>query len=152
VAGVRLGSALSHVPDARRAPAPGPGDGSAILVLATDAPLQHPGLRRLCKRAALGLARCGAVAHHGSGDIAVAFSTADRTRPDANSRGAPELWGNALHDLFQAAVEATEEAVLNSLFGAEDTDGREGRLARALPLEPALAHLRAVRPDLLRAR
>ena len=78
--------------------------------------------------AALGLARAGSVAHHGSGEIFVAVATSDqRSFPD-----------RALDPLFQATVDATEEAVLCSLWAAVDTSGREGRLVRALPREKVL--------------
>jgi D-aminopeptidase len=107
--------------------APDPG-GSCIAVVATDAPLTPPQLERLARRAGLGLARAGSVAHHGSGEIFVAFATSDaRSFPDGE-----------LNPLFQAAVDATEEAVLCSLWAAVDTEGREGRLVRALPREKVL--------------
>jgi D-aminopeptidase len=123
VDGVPIGRLLDERPD--EAPAPG---GSCIAVLATDAPLAPPQLERLARRAGLGLARAGSVAHHGSGEIFVAFATSDeRSFPDRE-----------LDLFFQATVDATEEAVLCSLWAAVDTTGREGRLVRALPLEPVL--------------
>jgi D-aminopeptidase len=128
VDGVPVGQLLDEKP--REAPAPG---GSCIAVLATDAPLAPQQLERLARRAGLGLARAGSVAHHGSGEIFVAFATSDgRSFPD---RG--------LDPLFQAAVDATEEAVLCSLWAAVDTTGREGRLVRALPRERVLELYRA---------
>jgi D-aminopeptidase len=123
VDGVPVGQLL----DLRADEAPEPG-GSCIAVLATDAPLAPPQLERLARRAGLGLARAGSVAHHGSGEIFVAFATSDgRSFADRE-----------LNLLFQAAVDATEEAVLCSLWAATDTVGREGRLVRALPREAAL--------------
>ena len=123
VDGVPVGRQLDEQPD--EAPAPG---GSCIAVLATDAPLTPPQLERLARRAGLGLARAGSVAHHGSGEIFVAFATSgERSFPDGE-----------LNPLFQAAVDATEEAVLCSLWAAVDTSGREGRLVRALPREKVL--------------
>ena len=123
VDGVPVGRLLDERPD--EAPAPG---GSCIAVLATDAPLTPPQLERLARRAGLGLARAGSVAHHGSGEIFVAFATSgERSFPDRE-----------LNPLFQAAVDATEEAVLCSLWAAVDTSGREGRLVRALPREKVL--------------
>jgi len=123
VHGVPVGQLLDERPD--EAPAPG---GSCIAVVATDAPLTPPQLERLARRAGLGLARAGSVAHHGSGEIFVAFAVTDeRSFPD-----------RALDPLFQAAVDATEEAVLCSLWAAVDTTGREGRLVRALPREKVL--------------
>jgi D-aminopeptidase len=123
VDGVPIGQLLDEKPD--RMPEPG---GSCIAVVATDAPLSAPQLERLARRAGLGLARAGSVAHHGSGEIFVAFATtAERSFPDRE-----------LNPLFQAAVDATEEAVLCSLWAAVDTTGREGRLVRALPRERVL--------------
>jgi D-aminopeptidase len=123
VDGVPIGGLLGERPDG--APEPG---GSCIAVLATDAPLTPPQLERLARRAGLGLARAGSVAHHGSGEIFVAFATS----------GARSFDDRDLNPLFQAAVDATEEAVLCSLWAAVDTTGREGRLVRALPRERVL--------------
>ena len=118
-----VGRLLDERPDEM----PDPG-GSCIAVVATDAPLAPPQLERLARRAGLGLARAGSVAHHGSGEIFVAFATgSERSFPDRE-----------LNPLFQAAVDATEEAVLCSLWAAVDTTGREGRLVRALPREKVL--------------
>jgi D-aminopeptidase len=123
VDGVPIGRLLDERPDEM----PDPG-GSCIAVVATDAPLAPPQLERLARRAGLGLARAGSVAHHGSGEIFVAFATgSERSFPDRE-----------LNPLFQAAVDATEEAVLCSLWSAVDTTGREGRLVRALPREKVL--------------
>jgi D-aminopeptidase len=123
VDGVPIGNLLDERPDEM----PDPG-GSCIAVVATDAPLASPQLERLARRAGLGLARAGSVAHHGSGEIFVAFATgSERSFPDRE-----------LNPLFQAAVDATEEAVLCSLWAAVDTTGREGRLVRALPREKVL--------------
>jgi D-aminopeptidase len=123
VDGAPIGKLLAEKPD--EMPEPG---GSCIAVVATDAPLAPPQLERLARRAGLGLARAGSVAHHGSGEIFVAFATAtDRSFPDRE-----------LNPLFQAAVDATEEAVLCSLWAAVDTVGREERLVRALPRERVL--------------
>ena len=130
VDGVPIGLLLDERPDQ----APGPG-GSCIAVLATDAPLTPHELERLARRAGLGLARAGSVAHHGSGEIFVAFAT-------SGERSFPS--GRELDPLFQAAVDATEEAVLCSLWAAVDTTGREGRLVRALPRERVLELYRPV--------
>ena len=124
---------------------PRPPAGSCIAVVATDAPLQAPQLERLARRAGLGLARTGSVAHHGSGEIFVAFSTATSER---GSEASPirvdrvTVPDTHLDPLFAAVVEATEEAVLNALWAAVDTDGRSGRIVRALPHEPVLELLR----------
>jgi D-aminopeptidase len=130
VDGVPIGQLLDERPDnATNDLSQGrdPG-GSCIAVVATDAPLTPPQLERLARRAGLGLARAGSVAHHGSGEIFVAFATAtERSFEDRD-----------LNPLFQAAVDATEEAVLCSLWAAVDTTGRDGRLVRALPREKVL--------------
>ncbi len=118
--------------------------GSCIVVVATDAPLQAAQLERLARRAGLGLARTGSVAHHGSGEIFVAFSTAASERDDSPPTRLTRLCvpDGHLDPLFAAVVEATEEAVLNALWAAIDTTGREGRVVRALPHEPVLGLLR----------
>ena len=123
VDGVPVGELLDEKPD--EAPDPG---GSCIAVVATDAPLTPPQLERLARRAGLGLGRAGSVAHHGSGEIFLAFATSD----------ARSFSDRELNPLFQAAVDAAEEAVLCSLWAAVDTTGREGRLVRALPREKVL--------------
>jgi D-aminopeptidase len=108
--------------------------GSCIAVVATDAPLTAAQLTRVARRAGLGLARTGSVAHHGSGEIFLAFSTA---------RGVEALADAELDPLFAATVDATEEAVLNSLWSAESTTGREGRVIHALPHDDVLELLAA---------
>jgi D-aminopeptidase len=125
--GVPVGQLLEPPPAGRESPA-----GSCIGVVATDAPLGTHTLSRLARRVGLGLARTGSVAHDGSGEIFVAVSTSPG--PEA------EIDVNAF---FTAVVDATEEAVLNTLWAAEDTDGRDGRVIRALPHEPVLELLGA---------
>ena len=119
--------------------------GSVVVVVATDAPLLDRGLGRLARRAALGLARTGSLGGHGSGDVAIAFSASPAVRVP-HAPGRPTLTVEILDDddrgdgasaidaLFQAVVEATEEAVLNSLFVAETTVGRDGHASPALPV------------------
>jgi D-aminopeptidase len=126
---------VAGVPVGRHLPSQGRSNdaGSCIAVVATDAPLGPLSLERLARRAGLGLARTGSVAHHGSGEIFVAFST---------SPGGRDLDGRDLNPLFEAAVEATEEAVLNALWAAPDVTGREGRLERGLPHDEVLELLR----------
>lgn len=129
--GVPVGRLLGRSGPARARDA---GDGSAMVVVATDAPLAHRDLQRLGFRAFLGLARTGSTMAHGSGDYAIAFSTA----------GSPKRAEAAtLSGLFRAAVEATEEAVVNSLLRATTVTGRRGHRAEAIPLEPLLDILRA---------
>jgi D-aminopeptidase len=123
-------------------------DGSVIIVIATDAPLEARNLRRLAARAMMGLARTGAAGSNGSGDYAIAFSTADdvRVRPQAqNERNLPRtvktLSNDAMSPLFLAVIEATEEAIYNSLFRATTTTGK-GHTVEALPLDRTLEILR----------
>ena len=119
----------------------GAGDGSVIIVIATDAPLSDRNLDRLARRAFVGIARTGSPITNGSGDYAVAFSTAESVRRTAARRASAspieDLPNDQVSPLFEAAAEATEEAVLNSLFRAETTSGN-GMPIEALPLEPVL--------------
>lgn len=120
------------------------GDGSIMMIVATDAPLDARLLNRLARRALVGLARTGSVMSNGSGDYVIAFSTAEacrRKRGDAIHRVA-ELSNEAMTPLFQAAAEATEEAIVNSLFRSTTVEGHR-RTARALPLETVLESLKA---------
>jgi D-aminopeptidase len=139
VDGVPVGQALPAADEPRDDPA-----GSCIAVLLTDVPLGSAQLARVARRAGLGLARTGSVAHHGSGEIAVAVSTAARRpRDQRGSRLTVEaVPDEALDEAFAAAVEATEEAVVNALFAAPTTTGRDGRVAPGLPREPVLELLR----------
>jgi D-aminopeptidase len=124
----------------------GPGGGSCMIVVATDAPLSSRDLERVAKRAALGLARTGSFAAPGSGDYVLAFSTAEsvRRRPLATAPMAPvtvqELGHDDLAPLFEATVEATEEALINSLFRATSVTYR-GRTVEALPIDRTVAIL-----------
>ena len=137
--GVPVGRALPD-PDTWREPA-----GSCIAVVATDAPLAPNQLQRIARRAGLGLARTGSVAHHGSGEIFLAFSTSGRRpRAEVGRRALPQSFADAeLDPLFAATVEATEEAVLNALWAAPDVTGRAGRVVRGLPHDAVLDLLRA---------
>jgi D-aminopeptidase len=123
-------------------------DGSIIIVIATDAPVEARNLQRMAARAIMGLARTGAAATNGSGDYAIAFSTADEARvrvPAQNERNVPRslktLGNDAMSPLFLAVIEATEEAIYNSLFKATTTTGR-GHTVEALPLDRTLEILR----------
>ena len=117
--------------------------GSCIAIVATDAPLGSAQLTRIARRCGLGLARAGSVAHHGSGEIFLAFSTGGRRPRDGGTSRVhvTVVPDDALDALFAATVEATEEAVLNALWAATDVVGREGRLVRALPHDDTLALL-----------
>jgi D-aminopeptidase len=109
-------------------------DGSIIVVIATDAPLLPHQLRRLCKRAALGIGRTGTVSRTSSGDFAIAFSTAHRlSRTRADRDTVTTLRDNRLTALFQATIEATEEAIINSMCVAEPMVGQGDHAMPALP-------------------
>jgi D-aminopeptidase len=107
-----------------------------MIVLATDAPLDARNLGRLAARAFAGMARTGASFGNGSGDYAIAFSTAAelRVRTGARTTGGAVLANEAVSPLFQAAADATEEAIVNSLLAAETTTG-SGTTVPAVPLE-----------------
>jgi len=115
------------------------GDGSCMIIVATDAPLDARNLERLAKRALIGIARTGGYFSNGSGDYAVAFSTASSVRvPNraaSPTRTVTMLRDDAISPLFQAAAEASEEAIWNSLFKAVRTEGKDGHVAEALPLD-----------------
>ncbi|MEP7326523.1 MAG: P1 family peptidase [Gemmatimonadota bacterium] len=114
----------------------GSGDGSIIMVVATDAPILDRNLRRLGSRAIMGLAHTGSSASNGSGDYVIAFSTAPGMRRPAQGRRAAtaELENEEMSALFQAVSEATEEAIYNSLFMATTVEG-SGHRAEAIPLD-----------------
>jgi D-aminopeptidase len=117
-------------------------DGSIIIVIATDAPIDHRNLQRLAARSMMGLARTGSTASNGSGDYAIAFSTAPELRISRNQRLNPSLLSNeAMSPLFLAVIEATEEAIYNSLFRATTTTGK-GHTVEALPINRTLEILR----------
>jgi D-aminopeptidase len=117
------------------------GDGSCMIVIATDAPLSDRNLERLAKRAFIGMGRTSTSTSNGSGDYAIAFSTAYSIphRSDPTTLVVPPLMGNdAMSVLFRAVEEATEEAIYNSLFMAETVSGRDGNRAEALPIDRVL--------------
>jgi len=123
-------------------------DGSVIIVIATDAPVDARNLNRMAARAMMGLARTGAAASNGSGDYAIAFSTAAdlRLKPLGQSernavRNQKTLTNDAMSPLFLAVIEATEEAIYNSLFRATTMTGR-GHTVEALPLDRTVEILR----------
>jgi D-aminopeptidase len=114
-------------------------DGSIVIIIATDAPLSDRNLTRLAWRSFAGLARTGSSFSNGSGDYAVAFSTAPEARRTANRRSQVSLIAEMPNDLvsplFQATIETTEEAIYNALFMATTVSGYKGRTVRALPVE-----------------
>ena len=113
-------------------------DGSCMIVVATDAPLDSRSLERLAKRAFMGLAKTGGIASNGSGDYVIAFSTDSSLRVPFNAADIFQqniLSNDAVSPLFMAAIEATEEAIVNSLLSAETMKGKNGRTVEALPKE-----------------
>jgi D-aminopeptidase len=121
-------------------------DGSCMMVVITDAPLTAKNLKRLAARAMLGLARTGGIASNGSGDYVIAVSTATSVRMnDANNemlRESKELKSGNLDVIFEAVIEATEEAIINSLFAAETVTGYKGYKVEALPVAETLQILK----------
>jgi D-aminopeptidase len=117
--------------------------GSIMIVLATDAPLDVRQLQRLCARAGAGLARVGSHFEHGSGDFVVGFSTANRIEHEpirlVGTRAVLIDEARVIEELFRAVVESVEEAIVNSLFGAETMTGRDDHVAWALPISEVLA-------------
>lgn len=115
------------------------------IVVATNAPIDARNLKRLAARALLGIGRAGSAASNGSGDYAIAFSTAEqnriRTADKALTRRTEVLTNDAMSPLFLAAIEAAEEAVYNSLFRARTISGN-GHTAEALPIEKTVEILR----------
>ena len=114
-------------------------DGSCMIIVCTDAPLDARNLERLAKRAFMGLAKTGGIASNGSGDYCIAFSTTPENRiphdPNSRTRNTIVLENDVLSPLFMGAIEATEEAIINSLFAAEDMTGRNNHTGKALPLK-----------------
>ena len=123
-------------------------DGSIMMVVATDAPIDARNLERVAKRAFMGLAKAGGIASNGSGDFAIAFSTAKENRVPHNTKKLEKLQNvNVANDdmtpIFMATIEATEEAVVNSLFKAKDVKGYNGKDTKALPVDQVLEMLKA---------
>jgi D-aminopeptidase len=121
--------------------------GSIIIIIATDAPLDARQLSRLSRRGAIGLARTGSISHHGSGDFMLAFSTGNVIPhyPKEPTFLMNHLADTHLNPLFQATVEATEEAILNALLQATTVTGRDGRRFEAISIEKLLSILDAYR-------
>lgn len=123
-------------------------DGSIMMVVATDAPIDARNLERVAKRAFMGLAKAGGIASNGSGDFAIAFSTAKENLVPHNTKKLEKLQNvNVANDdmtpIFMATIEATEEAVVNSLFKAKDVKGYNGKVTKALPVDQVLEMLKA---------
>lgn len=114
-------------------------DGSLMVVLATDAPISYRNLRRLAGRAMLGVGRTGGICANGSGDYVIAFSSSETMRISKNQVAATEVSDQGMTPLFLAAMEATEEAIINSLFFAETTTGYGGHTVEALPVDRVMS-------------
>ena len=136
VGGVPVGRLYEAVLPVAQALSPGQSEGSIIVIIATDAPLDGRQLTRLAKRAALGLARTGSTARHGSGDFMLAFSTANVIPhyPTDRTYTLTQLADTHMNPLITATVEATEEAILNALTMASTVVGRDGHRAEAISL------------------
>lgn len=136
VAGVPVGRLYDTSPAARTTVEPGQSEGSIIIIVATDAPLDARQLNRLAKRAALGLARTGSTARHGSGDFILAFSTANIIPhyPEQPTYPLTHLADTHMNPLIAATVEATEEAIVNALTMATTIVGRDGHRVEAISL------------------
>jgi len=137
IMGAPVGKELGQYAFKRDAESPGErGDGSCVMVVATDAPLSDRNLERLAARALLGFGRTGSSAANGSGDYVLAFSTSEKVRRQFNAQrlATEELANEEMSGLFQATVEATEEALYNSLFMAKTTTAN-GHTVEALPLD-----------------
>jgi D-aminopeptidase len=118
-------------------------DGSCMIVVMTDAPLNSRNLERLAKRAMMGLSKTGGIASNGSGDYVIAVSTAKKNWVPYQSKGlilrTEELKNESITPLFLAVIEATEEAIINSLFAAKTMTGIEMRKRKSLPIEEVVA-------------
>jgi len=134
VDGVPVGRLL---PTAASTPPAAPPAGSCIGIVVTDAPVDGAGCTRLARRIGLGLARTGSVAYHGSGEIFLAASTGLRSDRQGRYEGTP-LTAWDLDPLFEAVVDASEEAVLNSMLASPTVVGRDGNTSEALPPEAVL--------------
>lgn len=138
IAGVPVAKEFNNYPYANTNEA----DGSCMIVVMTDAPLSPRNLERLAKRAMLGLAKTGGIASNGSGDYVIAVSTAPENfaayASDTLFHETKVLRNDATTPLFLATIEATEEAILNSLFAAETMQGRDGHKVEALPVKEVL--------------
>jgi D-aminopeptidase len=144
IAGVPVGEKLGKYPfkDALEK-----SDGSCMIVVATDAPVLERNLERMAQRAMMGLAKTGGIASNGSGDYVIAFSTAEGLRiphssPSQSLLKAEYLGNDDMTSLFLAVIEATEEAIINSLFAAETMAGKDGKTVEALPKEKVLEWIR----------
>lgn len=150
VLGAPVGKALGRY-DLKERLNTGDADGSIMIILATNAPLSSRNLTRLARRCLFGMARTGASFSNSSGDYAIAFSVADTVRRTPERRrlrhSVENLPSEKLCPLFQAAIEATEEAILNSLFTATTITGYNGFVGEALPVERVMDMLNGALPE-----
>jgi D-aminopeptidase len=134
IAGVPVGQFLRNDMIYSQHTAPKGDTGSIIIVVATDAPLLPHQLKRIAKRAGMGLARMGSYAGNGSGDIFLAFSTANAGALKGDALSQARFVGlEHLDGLFEATVQATEEAIVNAMVAARDMQGNDGKYAKAIP-------------------
>lgn len=143
IAGVPVGRELDRYPFRKALTS---SDGSCMIVVATDAPLDARNLERLAMRAMLGLGKTGGIAANGSGDYVIALSTAEQNliqhNPEPNVYKLETIHNDYVTPLFMAAIEATEEAILNSLFAAETLTGKDGYTAEAIPVDKVVELLK----------
>jgi D-aminopeptidase len=143
IAGVPVGRELDRYPFRKALTS---SDGSCMIVVATDAPLDARNLERLAMRAMLGLGKTGGIAANGSGDYVIALSTAEQNliqhNPETSVYKLETIHNDYVTPLFMAAIEATEEAILNSLFAAETLTGKDGYTAEAIPVDKVVELLK----------
>jgi len=143
IAGVPVGREIpENVPYARNAPWIGEDVGSIIIVVATDAPVLPNQLKRLARRATMGLARTGSTSGNGSGDLFLAFSTAERITSTEGVSHIRMLGNDSLNPLFEATVRATEEAIVNAMVGANTMTGIDEHTVIGLPHEKLIQVLK----------
>ena len=138
--GVEVGKALGGFPYQKEIES---ADGSIMMIVATDAPLEARNLERVAKRAFMGMTKSGGIASNGSGDFVIAFSTAKDLRVPHSAKPLEKYKMNVVQNddmtpIFMATIEATEEAVINSLFAAKDVKGYHGKVTKALPVKTVL--------------
>ena len=141
IAGIPIAEALKNDKEMNS------GDGSCMVIIATDAPITSRNLKRLAKRAIFGVARTGGHCSNGSGEYVIAFSTAENLKiayyaPESDIIELQELRNDKMTPLFEAAMEATEEAILNSLFKSRTMTGRNGLKIEKLPVEKVIKILK----------
>lgn len=146
IAGAPVGRMIPENKPAFHTPAPSPGSGSVVVILATDAPLLPHQLKRLVKRAPLGIGRLGGIGGNKSGDLFLAFSTDNQQAFRTYGKSSVELLANdEINPLFEAVIQATEEAIVNALVAAQTMTGIHGNTAYAIPHDELIEALRQYR-------